>query len=235
MFNKLRSVTISRGILYLLLGTFTFTHSIPLNANDVDYNSLFSARIQNAQNVITALVESHKLKDLVEYIFILKSDIENHCNIKIDFEEYFQMIYEQMINQGVNISKKSLDVIKIRFLQYEKKILKGQPTACIGGDLIFDGFNAKVGNGHHNDCESEHMPTQIVFGVTVALVGLLFMFAPIGALAGPAVATSLEAWGAQMFATGSFIAAQKLCDENDERNYKPNPGLQYDYGLLPRK
>jgi hypothetical protein len=141
-----------------------------------------------------------------------------------------------MVNQGINISKKSLDVIKIKFLQHERKILKGQPSAFVGdSELTFGSFSAKVGNGHHSNGDSDHIPSQIVFGVTVALVGLLFMFAPIGALAGSSIATSLEAWGAQMFATGSFIAAQKLCDENDERNYSTDSTFQYDYGFLPRK
>ena len=62
MFNALRSCCVHRSCLFVVLFTFAFTQTIPLNANPVSANEAFAMRMENASKIITTFAKSNKIK-----------------------------------------------------------------------------------------------------------------------------------------------------------------------------
>lgn len=227
MLGAIRSVRGFDYILSFVLLSFIVTNSIPLNAQPTTLDQAFLLRMENARHIIMNLFEAKKIGDLVEYFFVLKADVESQYNIQIDFDDFFAQLNNYMESQGFFISKKKMEVIKMKFKMHEMK-LKGSPFKLQieeveeKNPLNSFSYDAKVGNGPGSaGVSQEDIPSDLIVGVTMGLCGILLMFIPI-----PVV----QAYGAPLAGAGALMAINSVCRENDARNY-PNMGAGHSYRL----
>lgn len=223
---------LNRIILSAVLGTFTLTYAIPLQAAPqfgIGFNEVaFIYRIEKLVEKIWKLEKSDNKDKMYSAIIDLKSEIESSCNIKVDLSKHMDNVEKELKNRGYKTPKKEFDAMRKAIKAKEKKHNKhGKYLAAVmhvdgyeindfDEDLMFPEYMAaKHGKDKDDkdDKEEVYIPAQLVFGVTLTLCGLFLMVIPFPVC---------KPWGEKMVMSGFVICGNAISGkvDTDHKNDK---------------
>lgn len=208
-------------VLSTVLGCFTVTYAVPLNArvsdSIFDVDIMFMYEVCNIMENMWGLEGQNDTDRMYELAVRLKRHIELHLNTTINVSKFFDNISNELVRQGHKIPKKQFEAIQKHLKKKEKQIKKEEKKTQFWASCHVDECDYLV-RGHSEDKkeskdkeEEVYIPAQLVFGVTLTLCGLFLMFLPI-----PVCVT----WGERMVASGVVICGNCISNKVDSDHRK---------------
>lgn len=219
---------INRVILSILLGAFTLTFNVPIQAQQlaIGINEVaFVYRIEKLIEKIWKLEKSQNKDKMYEAIIDLKAELETSCGIKIDLDKHMDNLESELKKKGYKIPRKQFDAIRKAIKKKEKKhsdhskylaaiiYLEGYELNTFDEEVMFPEYIAKrdEDKDESKDEEEVYVPAQLVFGVTLTLCGLFLMVVPIPAC---------KNWAKEMVASGVIICGECISGKMDDDKNK---------------
>ena len=188
---------INRALLSTVLSSFTLTYSLPLPANQFEFNIGFNevAFMIRLEKVVEKLVksESKGIDKIIECFVDVKEEIESSYGVRLNIDDYFHDVSKELNRKGVKTPKKEFDVIKKKIKAREKKKKSHwnmMANVMYQDDYQFteldDHFCLKAKHSHDKDDKKDDdkeivVPALLVYGVTLSLCGMFLMIIPIPA------------------------------------------------------
>jgi hypothetical protein len=231
MANIFRNLNFNRILLPIVLSSFTITYTIPLPAQQLNFNFNEVAFMVRLEKLVEKLVNSKdkSTESMVSYFVDIKQEVEMNYNINFNIDQYINRVQQEVQKKGVKPNKKHFDTIRKII---KKKDVKAKKHAhYVARTMYLEDYQmneldeemmtlaARSKHDHdkdkHNEEEKEEvvLPALLVYGVTVSLCGMLLMIIPIPAC---------KDWGTKMVVAGVTACANSICSKKDENEKNKN-------------
>lgn len=167
---------------------FPQAHAVEVN---LDFGAInFGIKMEKIVEKVKRCIEKGETNKIVEYMFDIKSEVEQYTGRKLDMNSYIDQVQREAKSKGQKINDAHIKQIKKWFGKKDKKHKHRAvwfakcaeldiPYTSYEADYNFDmNFNVMAKAAHGNDKEID-VPITVTVGVTLSLAGLFLMFVPI--------------------------------------------------------
>jgi hypothetical protein len=213
LFN--RTLYINRILLSCVLASFSLTtlyppaHCLNIDLNDAN----FMYGLEKSVEKLLKLKKKDSITSIIGCGLDIKNEIERYYNTSLDLSQFLDHVEKEINKQGGKFKKNQFKYIKDLFKKSDKK----KKSLEISDENYFIDYGDELflmKSKHGSDKEDKEeivLPAQLVYGVTVALVGFFLMVIPIPAC---------KPWGEKLMLMGASAAANSLCNKADENREK---------------
>lgn len=222
MSNIFRYFNIDR-VLVSTIPTSSINSAIPVQAIEyqMDINDVvFMVRLEKIVEKLIKYGEKGDKGKMLDTLLDIKSLIEAACNVTIKISNYIDEIVKELAKLGIKAPQKEFEAIKKKFKKKEKK--HKALAECINrimhdeddslDELIFREMKKDKKKQEDEKEETEvEIPTQLIYGVTVALAGFFIMLIPFPGCAD---------WGKRIIFLGLGACGTCICQKAEEDKKK---------------
>lgn len=190
----------------------------PINVGIIN-DVAFAFRIEQLVEKVNKAIEKNDGDKLISLMLDVKREVEAYSGISIDLDKQLKKVETEINKKGFGIPKEEFKALTKKLKKKEKRSKHRAlylETCLLNPGMTFNLEEEQLlFNAAHGAEEKEELdvPIRLTVGVTVALVGLFLIVAPV-------IPPPIKVWGKDLVVYGAAIAAEACYTGYDEHKKK---------------